>query len=202
MQNPIYYGAFSFNGEIYGGTREPIISKKFFDSVQQVMSNRWAKKRRRKYEFAFSGLMKYGNCACLITAEKQKGDRYYRCTTKKKQLYNEKYLREENLVEQMKGIIQKVPIPNEWRENMVAELDIGKASIQSEGVSFVQNLKSRKMEVEQKTDRLLGIYIESGLAKEEISPRNLSYSTRKPILSKKSEILNKKEVIGLNQRKK
>ena len=40
LQNQIYYGVFSFNGEIYDGTHEPIISKKLFDSVQQVMSNR------------------------------------------------------------------------------------------------------------------------------------------------------------------
>lgn len=40
LQNPIYYGVFSFNGEIYDGTHEPIIYKKLFDSVQQVMSNR------------------------------------------------------------------------------------------------------------------------------------------------------------------
>jgi len=69
LQNPIYYGVFSFNGE-----------KKLFDSVQQVMSNRGKKKRKRKHEFAFSGLMKCGNCDCLITAEKQKGHHYYRCT--------------------------------------------------------------------------------------------------------------------------
>ena len=43
---------------------------------------------------------------------------------------------------------------------MLAELDREKASIQNEGVSFVQNLKSQKVEVEQKIDRLLDIYIE------------------------------------------
>ncbi|MDI6717982.1 MAG: recombinase family protein, partial [Patescibacteria group bacterium] len=73
LKNHFYYGVFRFNNEIYQGTHEPIISKKLFDSVQQVMSNRGKKKRKRKHEFAFSGLMKCGNCNCLITAEKQKG---------------------------------------------------------------------------------------------------------------------------------
>jgi len=104
LRNPIYYGVFSFNDEMYDGKHEPIITKKLFDSVQEVMSNRGKKKRKRKHEFAFSGLMKCGNCDCLITAEKQKGHHHYQCT-KKKQTCNEKYLREENLVEQMKGII-------------------------------------------------------------------------------------------------
>ena len=65
--------------------------------------------------------------------QKQKGHIYYRCT-KKKQTCNEKYLREETLVEQMKSVIQKVSIPDDWAENMLSELDREKASIQNEGV--------------------------------------------------------------------
>lgn len=83
------------------------------------MSNRGKKKRKRKHEFAFSGLMKCGNYDCLITAEKQKVHHYYRCT-KKKQKCDEKYLREENLVEQMKVIIQKVFLPDDWANNIIS----------------------------------------------------------------------------------
>ena len=53
LQNPIYYGVFSFNGEIYDGTHEPIISKKLFDSVQQVMSNRGKKETQAKTRICF-----------------------------------------------------------------------------------------------------------------------------------------------------
>lgn len=158
LQNSIYYGVFSFNGEIYDGTHEPIISKKLFDSVQQVMSNRGKKKRKRKHEFAFSGLMKCGNCDCLITAEKQKEHHYYRCT-KKKQKCEEKYLREENLVEQMKGIIQKVSLPDELAENMLAEIDKEKEQAKEETKVFVQNLQTQKVEIESKAENLLDLFI-------------------------------------------
>src|SRR3989344_4624648 len=179
LKNPFYYGTFRFNGELYEGSHEPIISKKLFDEVQQVMNNRGKKKRKRKHEFAFSGFMKCGKCDCLITAETQKGHIYYRCT-KKKQTCNEKYLREEALVEQMKSIIQKVSIPDDWAGNMLAELDHEKASIQNEGISFVQNLKARKAETEQKIDRLLDIYIEG----KGISPDEYQ--------AKKAKLLNEK----------
>ena len=158
LQNPIYYGVFSFNDEIYDGTHEPIISKKLFDSVQQMMSNRGKKKRKRKHEFAFSGLMKCGNCDCLITAEKQKGHPYYRCT-KKKQPCNEKYLREENLIEQMKGIIQKVSLLDDWANNMLAEIDKEKEQAREETKVFVQNLQTKKMEIEAKAENLLDLFI-------------------------------------------
>ena len=179
LKNPFYYGVFKFNGEIYQGTHEPIISKKLFDSVQQVMNNRGKKKRKRKHEFAFSGLMRCGNCGCLITAETQKGHHYYRCT-KKKQICDEKYLREEALVEQMKNWIQKVSLPKDWAKNMLAEIDKEKAQAKLESLSFVQNLQKEKTEVEQKMDKLLDLFIEGkGISSEE-------YQT------KKSKLLNKK----------
>ena len=122
------------------------------------MSNRGKKKRKRKHEFAFSGLMKCGKCGCLITAETQKGHNYYRCT-KKKQPCNEKYLREEKLVEQMKSVIQKVSLPDDWAQNMLAEIEKEREQTQVETKVFVQNLKARKAEVEQKMENLLDLFI-------------------------------------------
>ena len=179
LQNPIYYGVFSFNGEIYDGTHEPIISKKLFDSVQQVMSNRGKKKRQRKHEFAFSGFMKCGNCDCLITAEEQKGHHYYRCT-KKKQKCDEKYLREENLVEQMKVIIQKVSLPDDWANNMLAEIDKEKDQAREETKVFVQNLQTRKTEIEAKSENLLDLFISGkGIEPEEYQAKKLKLLNEK-----------------------
>jgi len=167
LKNPIYYGVFRYNGEIYDGTHEPIISKKLFDSVQEVMSSRGKKKRKRKHTFAFSGLMRCGSCGCMITTEKQKGHNYYRCT-KKKQRCDEKYLREELLVEQMKSCIQKVSLPDKWVKNMLAEIDKEKTQAVEKTNSLVQNLKNEKFMVEQKMDKLLDLYIEGrGIEREE-----------------------------------
>ncbi|MDI6801299.1 MAG: recombinase family protein [Thermodesulfovibrionales bacterium] len=159
LKNLIYCGVFRYNGEIYNGTHEPIISKKLFDSVQEVMSNRGKKKRKRKHTFAFSGLMRCGNCDYMITTEKQKGHNYYRCT-KKKQRCDEKYLREESLVEQMKLCIQKVSLPDKWVKNMLAEIDKEKTQAVEKTNSLVQNLENEKFMVEQKMDKLLDLYIE------------------------------------------
>ncbi len=185
LKNHFYYGVFKFNEEVYQGSHEPIISKKLFDSVQQVMNNRGKKKRKRKHEFAFSGFMRCGNCGCMITAEKQKGHNYYRCT-KKKQKCDEKYLREENLVEQMRNFIQKVSLPDDWAENMLAELDKEKEQAKRDGENFVQNLQRQKAEVEQKIEKLLDLYIAGGaLTLEE-------YQTKKQkLLNEKLEIEQK-----------
>ena len=167
LQNPFYCGIFKFNGEIYQGSHEPIISKKIFESAQQVMSDRGKKNRRRKNEFAFLGLMKCGACGCSITAEKQKGHNYYRCT-KKKIACPEKYLREENLLEQIKAFVQKASLSDKWAGNMLTELSKEKEQIQKEGNSFVQNLQAQKSAVEQKMDKLLDLFIDGqGITSEE-----------------------------------
>jgi hypothetical protein len=155
------YPSLTFNNEVYQGNHESIISKKLFDAVQQVMNNRGKKKRKRKHEFAFSGFMRCGNCGCMITAEKQKGHNYYRCT-KKKQRCDEKYLREENLIEQMKDFIQKVSLPDDWAENMLSELDKEKEQATKESELFVQNLQKQKAEIERKIENLLDLYIAGG----------------------------------------
>ena len=185
LKNHFYYGVFRFNNEVYQGSHEPIISKKLFDSVQQVMNNRGKTKRKRKHEFAFSGLMRCGNCGCLITAETQKGHNYYRCT-KKKQKCEEKYLREENLVEQMKSWIQKISLPDNWAENMFAEIDKEKDQAKKDGKSFVQNLQKQKLEVEQKIEKLLDPYIASGTLTLEEYP-----AKKQKLLDEKLEIEQK-----------
>ncbi len=185
LKNPFYYGVFKFNGEMYDGSHEPIISKKLFDTVQQVMNNRGKKKRKRKHNFAFSGLMRCGNCGCMITAEIQKGHIYYRCT-KKKQRCNEKYLREEKLVEQLKAIIQKVSLPDEWAEKMLAEIEKEKEQTKQETKSLVQNLLEQKAAIERKMDRLLDLYIEGkGIEPEEYQAK------KQKLLNEKLEIQQK-----------
>lgn len=46
LTNPMYYGAFIFNGELFPGSHPPCISKKLFDAVQAVLSTHTNIKRR------------------------------------------------------------------------------------------------------------------------------------------------------------
>ncbi len=185
LQNHIYYGVFYFNGELHDGIHEPIISKKIFDTVQQVMANKGKKKRDRRHEFAFSGLMRCGGCGCLITAERQKGHTYYRCT-KKRGICGEKYLREETLVEQMKEVIKKVSIPDDWADNMLAEIDREGEQAALETKAQIQTLQGHKTAIEERMERLLDLYIEGrGIEPEEYQAK------KQRLLNEKIEIQQK-----------
>lgn len=94
LTNPFYYGMIRYpekTGELHQGRHEPMITVQEFDRVQDIIGTRNAI-RPQKENFAFTGLMKCGNCGCSITAENKvkhckNGNShyytYYHCTKKK-----------------------------------------------------------------------------------------------------------------------
>ena len=153
LRKHFYYGMLEFQGELYEGKHEPMISKDLFDKVQRVMARRGKKNRKRKHEFPFIGLMQCGTCGCAITAELQKGHHYYRCT-KKKGNCSEKYLREESLLEQVRIIVEKVSLPDDWADNMLKELDKEETQGRSGNREAAHCLTEEKKEIEQKLEKL------------------------------------------------
>jgi len=80
LKNPFYHGDFIWAGKQYHGKHPPIIDKSLFDRVQAVISNK-NRTRDSVHGFAYTGLMKYVERGCSVTAEIKK-DRYiyYHCT--------------------------------------------------------------------------------------------------------------------------
>ncbi len=176
--NPIYYGVLNYNGEVFEGVHEPIISKELFDQAQKVMISRGKIKRKRKHHFAFSGLFKCGNCGCHITAERQKGHNYYRCT-KKKQKCDEKYMREEDLIKEIKSLASQLSIPDDWAQKMLAELDCENGKYTESNQQALNELQAQKLDTESKMQKLLDFYLEGSVSLEEYQ-------------SKKQYLLNQK----------
>jgi site-specific DNA recombinase len=72
--------------------------------------------------------------------------------------------------------------------------------MQNEGVSFVQNLKNRKVEVERKVDRLLDIYIEGkGISPEEYQAKKAKLLNEKADTEQAIRDFEQKEIIGSNR---
>jgi hypothetical protein len=74
------YGLLDFNGEFQEGKREPSISKRLFDEVQEVMRRKSKPKTPGLKPYLYRGLFRCGECGCFITRETQKGHNCLRCT--------------------------------------------------------------------------------------------------------------------------
>ncbi|OGI63131.1 hypothetical protein A2W12_04135 [Candidatus Nomurabacteria bacterium RBG_16_40_11] len=84
-----------YGGEIYEGKHEPIITKKLFDSVQEVMMRKSKPHSKGLKPFLYRGFFRCGECGCFITTETQKGHNYLRCT-KRKNPCEQKYVRKKS----------------------------------------------------------------------------------------------------------
>ena len=134
------------------------------------MAKRGKVKEIRKHNFTFLGLLKCGSCGCSITAEKQKGHNYYRCT-KKKGLCQEKYLREESLLAQIKNFLQKVSLSSHDTGKVLAALDQEETQARQQAKAEAVNLKDQLAQIEAKLQKLLDVYLENALTQQEYAAK-------------------------------
>ena len=62
-----------YNGEFFEGKHEPIITKRLFDEVQEVMRRKSKPQAKELKPYTYRGLFRCGECGCFITTQTQKG---------------------------------------------------------------------------------------------------------------------------------
>ena len=158
LTNPFYVGLFVYGGEMHEGRHTPLIEKRLFDKVQQVIVERGHPMKPQNAPKALCGLLSCSECGMGITAEVQKGHTYYRCT-KKKGGCSQPYVREEKLVAGLNKILCDYAMPSVWQqefEKLIAE-DERTASIKN--AALVQELREKVYDISRKLDRLTDLYI-------------------------------------------
>jgi site-specific DNA recombinase len=122
LKNDFYYGRFEYprgSGNWYNGAHVPLISKELFDLVQENIKSQILEPRSEQKEFAFTKLMTCGLCGSGITAEEkfkhqQNGNThryvYYKCTRKRDENCTNAVIREEDLIEQLKSLMDDLDI--------------------------------------------------------------------------------------------
>ncbi len=182
LANPFYYGLLTYWGEAFEGKHEPIITKKLFDQVQEVMKQRGKPQRHTVKYFVFRGLIRCSVCGAAVTAEIQKGHHYYHCTRKLRPCKGSKqaYVREEELAPQIQDFIQKVSLSDDWLHNILREFEKDKDISSQSSLTHLQNLKISLQDIDKRISKLIDLYLEGSLALEEY---NL----------KKNELVNKKK---------
>src|SRR3989344_5614995 len=168
LKNKIYYGMteIEYNGELYDGKHEPIITKKLFDSVAEVMSRKSKPHSKGLKPYIYRGFFRCGECGCFITTEQQKGHHYLRCT-KRKNPCTQKYVREELITSQIQEEIKKVSLPLDWTKWMIAENAKDRQSEVQSSTLFADSIKADISLLETKIEKLMSAYLESALSLEE-----------------------------------
>lgn len=79
--DPFYYGYFLWNGNLYEGKHEPLISKDTYDRNQRILK-RVDHTRFRIHDHTYKGIVQCGECKKIITWYEKKGRVYGECNSK------------------------------------------------------------------------------------------------------------------------
>ncbi len=177
LKNPFYTGLFRYAGEIYEGKHEPIIAKKIFDRVQEVLKQRGRPHHKSKIEpQVFCGLLHCGTCGMMITGEyrikiQKNGTQhfytYYHCTKKRKNFKcPEPCIRQEELDKQIFSLLQKFSLRSDWAEKLLTRLEKDKMKSAQSVSTFVQEAGEKIKTINTKLQRLLDGYLEQDIERE------------------------------------
>jgi DNA invertase Pin-like site-specific DNA recombinase len=142
LRNRTYSGDFDYNGVIYHGSYEPLVTPELWEEVQAVLDGRHAKRpKKRTHEFAFSGLVTCGHCGCAMVGEIKKGRYvYYHCTGYKGKC-PEPYTREEVLEKAFTNLLKGISFSDEvlaWVTTALRESHRDERQFHTEAISKLQ----------------------------------------------------------------
>ncbi len=177
LKNLFYSGSFYWEGRLYPGKHQPIVSEELRLRVQTVFRDHHRPKYG-KQQFAFSGLLRCAYDGCGVTAERKKGRYvYYHCSG-----YRGKcqlpYFREEQLGERLGEVLRGIHIPQDVLAGIEEALlhdDEGRRAASE------QRKKDLESQVEGLRNRIEKAYVDKldGRISEEFwQERDLSWRTR------------------------
>lgn len=124
--NPFYCGLMIRSEGEFMHRYKKVVTHGEFDRIQIILG-REGKPRQKTHEFAFTGMIRCGECGCFITAEdkikinKRSGKirdyTYYHCTKRKKEAKcSQPYLEAKELEKQIDNYLEKIQISEEFKD--------------------------------------------------------------------------------------
>jgi len=171
LRNPFYTGIIriSTTGELFTGNHKPIIDAALYQEVQTRLDGKISKKTS-KHKLAYNGFLRCGNCGYFLSGEKQKGNIYYRCHTKKCET---KSIREDRLISKITHLISHISIDPLFRQALETAIDENMISTLDNRKSEIKTLKLRIAQTKLKLSKLTDYALDGTLTKSEfISKKN------------------------------
>ena len=155
LRNRLYAGEIDWNGRLYPGRHEPLVSRELWERVQGVLDGRHAKKlRRAKHDFPFSGLITCGHCGCAVVGEIKKGRYvYYHCTGYRGRC-GEPYVREEVIEAKFTELLGRLTFDDEVMEWVREALLASHADEKREHEAAIERLQAEHRRLQARVDAM------------------------------------------------
>lgn len=166
FNNPFYAGWISHNGELYKGNHNAMITLNDFDYAQTLLGDK-GKPRVGVFDYAFSGLIKCGECNCSIVGKTNtkfvKRDNkmavYVHCYCTRKSesrpCTQKKYTRVEDMHQQIDEELSKYTILPEFREIALKVLNRNNKIEVKDRAGIYKMQQHAREEIQKRLDKLI-----------------------------------------------
>ncbi len=186
FDNEFYKGGIIWKGQRYDGIHEKMVTSEEFERVQELIGKR-EKPSERKREFAYTGIVRCGECGCLITAQEKKKKlkngscnyhTYYHCTGKSKYYTcsQRKFIPVKDLEQQIEKRLLGIQIIPEFRDFALELLKEKHQEEVKDRAVIEDNLTSSIKSTQSKLDNLIEMRINNLLTDDEFLDRKKNLS--------------------------
>lgn len=157
FSNPFYTGHFLWNGALYRGKHEPMISMAEWQHLQTILG-RPGEQKPQKHVFPYTGMMRCGACGLMVTAEhkvNRYGSRYvyYHCTKRNTgERCKQPSVEARTLEEQFTSFLKSISIDGEINQAVIEETMLDETEAQdTEHIATTLQKAVRDVEEQLKT---------------------------------------------------
>jgi len=172
LTNPFYAGILLSEGRSFPGKHPPVVKIDEFERVQELLG-RPGRPRPKKHQFAFTGMIRCGECGFSVTAEHQRNRHgspytYYHCTKRYKgKRCCQPYISLASLETQILAFLERITIPERFHEWLLARLESAVVEkIESKAAQCV-SVEKAKASVARQLDNLTKLRLRDLLTDEE-----------------------------------
>lgn len=184
LNHRIYTGFFEYQGKVYVGKHEAIVSPALFKKVHDVFSGRLHPKKKKHF-YSARGFLLCAQCGCAITADTKKGHHYYYCTNGRAVCdQRRKYLRSETVDKLLSELFLNIHFDEELIAISYEAYKRRKGGELSYSTNALQSLQNELDGLSVKESLLTDSYSSQVLGKELYQQKMLEVKNSRVVLSK------------------
>ena len=185
LADPFNYGRFEYPvGDWHDGKHEKMITESEYWQIQELLGRK-GKARPQKHVFAFTGMIRCGECGSMITAEEKfktnKGNghvrhyTYYRCTKRVKtaQKCSQKPIEVKDLELQIINQLIKIKMPENFKDIALEYLDKINDTETEDRQKIYENQQRTCDSLEKQLDNLLNMKIKDQINDEQYKQKKI-----------------------------
>ena len=167
--NPFYYGLMDRKEGAFRGTHTAMITEREFWRAQEILGRR-GKPRPKRHTFAYTGLIRCGECGCMVTAEhkvNRYGYRYvyYHCTHKRR--CSQRVIEVTELEAQIESALARLAIRPQWVDWAFAHLNSRDAANGASSAAVTESLQRTLADVHTQLANLIPLRTRNLISEEE-----------------------------------